>query len=274
MERKIKQEVNTWIDWIRSLKDRVLKVERITEKTENNIINIIQSQDNLISHIVNIFKTKCWLEEDEKFKKLKNEVLSKLKEIKTLNNKQKQCITLSKQEINKSISLLKSFYDKTTKDKLTWLWNEEFVNNLLDILWLEQKQFILIYFDLNNFKKVNDNYGHQVWDKLIKEFARILKLLFWEWDKTYIARIHWDEFNIISLEDEEIIKKKLQKLWKWLENSSIEIIKEWKKKKIWIHTAYWYAKSDKVNSIWELIHRADKRMYENKIKSKQDKIDI
>lgn len=273
MENKVKENKIWQIDWIKSLKQRIQKIEIITNKTEENISEVIETQDNLTRYIINVLNKKCWLETDKRFKRLKNEIIKKLKETKNLNSQQKDCINLSKEEVNKSCSLLKSFYDKTTKDKLTWLWNEEFINNLLDILWEEKQDFSLIYFDLNDLKNTNDTYWHTTGDKLILEFARLLKLIFWE-RNNYVARIHWDEFNIISLDNKTEVIKKLEKLGKWLENSHIETIKDNKKIKIPIHTAYWYAKSDEVSSIRELIHKSDKRMYENKIKSKQDKIDI
>jgi len=270
MQNKIKEKFDFSIDYVKKLKERILKVESITKETEKDILEAIETQDIMIRYIINIFKTKCWLEKDERFKKLKDNIVSKLLEVQNLNIKQKKCISLSKEEIEKSMSLLRSFYDKNTKDKLTWLWNEEFTNNLLDILWSEEKNFHLIYLDMNNLKKVNDTYWHKTGDKLILEFARLLKLIFGEWEKTYIARIHWDEFNIISLEDKEIILKKLDKLKKWMENSHIDYTENNKKEKILVNSAYWYASSSEVNTIAQLIHTADKRMYENKIKMKEE----
>jgi c-di-GMP phosphodiesterase Gmr len=54
--------------------------------------------------------------------------------------------------------------------------------------------FAVIFLDLDNFKKVNDHYGHLVGDKLIQEVAHALKACLREQDT--IARIGGDEFLI------------------------------------------------------------------------------
>jgi len=164
--------------------------------------------------------------------------------------------------------LLKSFYEKSTKDKLTGLWNEEFINNILDLLWEEKQFFHLIYLDLNGLKWINDTYGHKVGDKVILDFSRILKLIFWESEQNYISRVHWDEFNIISLDDGTILTKKLEKLERWLENSYIKVNKNNREEKIYINSAYWFSSLNETDSIAGLIHLADKRMYKKKMEQK------
>lgn len=54
----------------------------------------------------------------------------------------------------------------------------------------------LVLMDLNRFKDINDNYGHQAGDKVLKDFAKILK------DNSRVgvdfpARVGGDEFAII-----------------------------------------------------------------------------
>lgn len=57
----------------------------------------------------------------------------------------------------------------------------------------------LFIFDLDDFKKVNDNYGHQTGDKTIKLFAEILRSYFHPDD--VIGRIGGDEFMVLVLGD-------------------------------------------------------------------------
>ncbi|AKP73310.2 Bacteriophytochrome cph2 [Piscirickettsia salmonis] len=63
--------------------------------------------------------------------------------------------------------------------------------------------FALLFLDMDNFKSVNDNYGHAVGDKLLQEVAQRLKSCTRGHD--IIARIGGDEFTIIleELRDEQ-----------------------------------------------------------------------
>lgn len=269
MQQKIESQIID-IDWISSLKSKILNLDAITVKTEQNIEEVYNLEEKLIKQLKDML-INYWLQENNEFKQLQGQIISKMRTMKGLNNDQKHYINISKKEINNSISFIRSFYDKTTKDTLTKLWNEEFINNLLDILWEEKKCFTMIYLDLNNLKKTNDTYWHDIGDALIKKFAEILKLIFWE-EKNYVARFHGDEFCIISLDTDEDMKHKIWKLLKWLENTKIQAINKdtQKKENIYLSTAYWYAKSNEneIKTIQDLVRKADKRMYENKMKMK------
>ena len=76
----------------------------------------------------------------------------------------------------------------------------------------EKKQNIaLLLIDLDNFKYINDNYGHAGGDTVLKELARTLSDAFRKED--YIARIGGDEFAAIlpdfNPEAANIIKSKI-----------------------------------------------------------------
>ncbi|MCI1007368.1 PAS domain S-box protein [Herbaspirillum sp. C7C8] len=53
-------------------------------------------------------------------------------------------------------------------------------------------EFAIVFIDLDDFKKVNDNYGHEFGDELLREFARCAKEAFRSSD--FIARLAGDEF--------------------------------------------------------------------------------
>ena len=56
-------------------------------------------------------------------------------------------------------------------DGLTGLFNERYFNSILHKKELQKLPFILFYLDLDHFKPVNDTYGHDMGDKLLKEEA-------------------------------------------------------------------------------------------------------
>jgi len=89
-------------------------------------------------------------------------------------------------------------------DTLTGLKNRSFLLNHLDYLLDKDngsKSVGIIYFDLDNFKTINDTYGHSYGDKLLSEVAKRLNYI--NTDSYIIARIGGDEFVVINscLED-------------------------------------------------------------------------
>jgi len=84
-------------------------------------------------------------------------------------------------------------------DPLTELFNRMKLKEELELIWnmARKEGFYNAFFfiDLDNFKQINDSYGHAVGDKVIIEVARRLKEVAREGDIT--ARISGDEFALI-----------------------------------------------------------------------------
>jgi len=79
-------------------------------------------------------------------------------------------------EIKKFTSNL---YFMANHDQMTQIYNRRYMT---DVLKVEQDRvnrsgsvFSLILLDIDDFKKVNDNYGHQAGDRVLIEFSRMLK---------------------------------------------------------------------------------------------------
>ena len=72
---------------------------------------------------------------------------------------------------------------------------------------------VLMYFDINGLKYVNDNYGHVHGDNLLKDLANILTNVF-KREADTIARIGGDEFAVVmpktDLETARVLSNKLQ----------------------------------------------------------------
>lgn len=83
-------------------------------------------------------------------------------------------------------------------DYLTGLHNRSSLINYLDqqikIAKEYQTHFAIFYFDLDNFKDINDNFGHEVGDKLLQNIASRLKNIS---KNNFVARISGDEFVLI-----------------------------------------------------------------------------
>ncbi len=83
-----------------------------------------------------------------------------------------------------------------TTDTLTGLANRHAIQeHIRERLQDEESQFAVMYLDLDNFKQVNDHYGHAQGDKLIKAVAQILQASLRE--KDLLARLGGDELVMV-----------------------------------------------------------------------------
>lgn len=95
-------------------------------------------------------------------------------------------------------------------DPLTNLSNRRFLSENFSSLFQEVKEagttLYMLYIDLNNFKSINDNYGHEMGDRLLAEFGKRIKDRVRTMDM--VSRIGGDEFLLImtSLNKNDVIK--------------------------------------------------------------------
>lgn len=80
-------------------------------------------------------------------------------------------------------------------DALTGLYNERYLSERLKRNGKLHKKFAMFYLDLDRFKPVNDTYGHDMGDRLLKAVSRRLCKCIRETD--YAFRIGGDEFSLI-----------------------------------------------------------------------------
>ena len=90
-------------------------------------------------------------------------------------------------------------YEKLKNDELTSLYNMNYIRQAID-LEIERSRrfhsvFSLIFMDMDNFKRVNDRYGHLVGSRVIVEIAQLLQENVRKLD--IVSRYGGDEFVII-----------------------------------------------------------------------------
>jgi len=142
-------------------------------------------------------------------------------------------------------------------DTLTGLYNraafDKFTNEITS-----QKSFSVIILDINDFKSINDTYGHDYGDKVIHEVANIIRKSF---DKNYICyRFGGDEFSIIGNEiDENAIELNLKNMTTFLEEKRDEGM-------ILPTVSYGYSifRGKEVLDFYKLFKEADTQMYHYK----------
>ena len=95
-------------------------------------------------------------------------------------------------------------------DGLTGLFNERYFSSVLHRKEQKKLPFVLYYLDLDHFKPVNDTYGHDMGDKLLKVAERLLKCIR---SNDFAFRIGGDEFALIisaEMEDSLCMQTKMR----------------------------------------------------------------
>lgn len=99
-------------------------------------------------------------------------------------------------------------------DPLTGLINRSGYDQLCNYLRESVRPVTLVLIDVDRFKDVNDTFGHEAGDKLLKKVADLLELSFRSTD--YAIRYGGDEFALIlpelKFEDLDVIKRKLAQI--------------------------------------------------------------
>ena len=117
-----------------------------------------------------------------------------------------------------------TYFDKQTigekdeeiyTDRMTGLRNKMFLRKAyFEYVIRQEKRFSIIIVDLDNFKTVNDKYGHSEGDRALKIFANVLEKTFEDQAEAVLARFGGDEFVVFlpDMCDEKVIESKLIKL--------------------------------------------------------------
>lgn len=142
-------------------------------------------------------------------------------------------------------------------DKLTGLLNQRsyyaYLENNADT------DFFLIICDVNNFKNINDQYGHIFGDQILSEIGRLIKKEYGKYGKGY--RIGGDEFAIIIPN----INEDLQKIKQDFDKALIERKKEIEQlPSIAIGYSVYRASSKNLRDIHSVQEEADLNMYKMK----------
>jgi len=170
--------------------------------------------------------------------------------------------------IIRDISQHKNAEEKLKKlariDSLTGCYNRRYTMELLDrqikLSHRSKSPLLLAFLDIDGFKSINDNFGHEEGDEVLKKVVGLFNSTLREVD--IICRMGGDEFLLIfpdnSLKKVALIKSRLEKKLSTL-NKTIK-----KNYQIKFSMGFSEYLSDKPKTLDELINIADRRMYKEK----------
>lgn len=154
--------------------------------------------------------------------------------------------------------------ERAEKDGLTGLYNAETVkikvDTFLESLWAMEGKHIFALMDLDNFKEINDTFGHQCGDRVLKDVADTLRKKIRRDD--IIGRLGGDEFVFMLLNVQEF--SSVENIFKELGE---ELNKTYQKdgKAVTISASFGIAIAPEQGSIFqELYRKSDQVFYEVK----------
>ena len=148
------------------------------DSTENKVEGLDAGADDYITKPINFAELEAHVKAMLRIKNLETELKAKESELTDLNDRLK------------TISMT---------DGLTGIENRRSLEDRLKEVWSHSVRLhepvAVVMCDIDKFKSVNDNYGHQVGDAVLKEFARLLKDEAREIDR--VGRYGGEEFLLI-----------------------------------------------------------------------------
>ncbi len=133
-------------------------------------------------------------------------VLNPLKKFQASIQKDEKLKPVGSSEFRKLATAYNEIYDMKAKterhllikaeyDTLTGILNRRAFDQICQTSAEKRQKIALLLVDLDNFKTINDTYGHSGGDTVLKELARIMVATFRKDD--YVSRIGGDEFAVV-----------------------------------------------------------------------------
>ncbi|HEX12970.1 MAG TPA: diguanylate cyclase [Desulfurella acetivorans] len=156
------------------------------------------------------------------------------------------------------------FKNQTYKDPLTNAYNRLFLDEYLSLLFNETQRnninFACLFIDIDNFKSLNDTYGHKTGDQFLKEIAKIINQNLREND--VCVRYGGEEFVVIL---KNVPKNVAFSIANRIKNSVEAFTLNGIRRTISIGIAFW---PDSCKNFTDCIKNADYAMYQAKKRGK------
>lgn len=173
-------------------------------------------------------------------------------------------MTVAGRRIQEERVITERFADLAMKDQLTDLYNRRFTLSRMQSYYRDlkrgensdkRKKMGVLLIDIDHFKKVNDQKGHQIGDQILQQVANILKQCAGE--KDLVGRWGGEEFLLVVEEsDHQILQQICKKIQKTLQDIPQDLPR--------VTVSIGMAQSDEGEDVDTLLRYADRRLYRAK----------
>ncbi len=170
--------------------------------------------------------------------------------------------------INKTTDMKKilaNLCQLTIEDSLTGLYNRRYFNhviqNEIERNYRDHRSLALAIIDIDHFKSINDNWGHDGGDKVLKDISRIMKSNIRQSDT--LARIGGEEFAVIMPNiRQHLAREVMERLRLDIENSAMYV--DDNKLRITVSIGTAVTEPNQMMTADELYNKSDQMLYQAK----------
>lgn len=126
-------------------------------------------------------------------------------------------------DISETVLKQRDLEDKTIHDKLTKVYNREYLEQNIQRVLSQNETIAFAMIDIDHFKKINDTYGHDVGDEVLKELVKVIS----DFSRKEDVLIRWggEEFLLLlKADDKETLAKVLEHIREAVQNHIFNIV--------------------------------------------------
>ena len=143
-----------------------------------------------------------------------SQVLQLIGQIKQSNESLQSRLEVAERQLDKQTQQIECYLTEARTDGLTGLFNRRAFDKRLDEAFIAYKNggrsFVLVLIDIDKFKSINDNHGHQAGDQVLKQLAAALRSQLS--DAIIVARFGGEEFAAIMQGPLQIAAKRMDEV--------------------------------------------------------------
>ncbi len=226
MQEDIKYAIKQRIELDKStLKDTVYQLDEIADQVSKQLLHIIEQSESKKEELksikedldkIEIGDTKSHMAIHQRLLDIANLLESEATALNSEVKEQQNRIAMMDKKIMILEEELQSVTKESREDFLTKLYNkralEEKMRELDAAYRRYSRNYSILFLDIDHFKKINDTYGHDAGDAVLRVFAKLLKKQ--SRDIDFVARFGGEEFVILlpetSLEGTKQFASKLK----------------------------------------------------------------
>lgn len=198
------------------------------------------------------------------FRDMTDSLTAKFNEVRQINETLEQRVEVRTLELRNSEQRLKEI---SIRDPLTNIYNRRYIFERLEIIivefFRENKVFTISILDIDHFKKINDKYGHQAGDFILKEFTQIISDNLRPYD--LLGRYGGEEFIIVTMNsNKEQTKSNIERIQNIIRNKTFVYDNSYIKFTFSCGISENIEHDIENKSVEDIIGKADERLYEAK----------